>query len=382
MRALLLLVLMVGCDSAPSAAGDDDTTPSTDDDDDVTQPVDDARIASSGFPPSLACGASGTAMVTVENTGTSTWLASDVVRLGAVDDEDPLFDQGVRVDMDEGSAVAPGETYRFEFPLIGPQEPGTHLSDWRMVREGVRWFGEIAAAEVEVSCGSDDDDDTGPTCISGSFPGPHTNVQGAPQFAFEIPAVAGVEYRTFHVEFDTTPWWGDLQCYNTYYHPPTVIPIYHRMATLQYGHHWCQAGNVFNINMQGPNRNQLNVWVWNVEPQDYGNGCHEYDLVDILDGEAMSMPEGDVAHVEIDLDMPNLSMAFQIGADTYDATLLADQPLVASASHPLVFVLSFDQEPGVHCADENGVEDPANEQCCWPPSYDWTYENVAYELCE
>jgi hypothetical protein len=246
---------------------------------------------------------------------------------------------------------------------------------------------DATAGDDDDSTGDDDsttgdDDTTSPSCVTGSYVGPHSNVPGDPQIKIELPATEGVEYRTFHVEYDVTPWWGGLQCYNTYYHPPTVIPIYHRMATLQYGHHWCQAGNVFNINMQGPNRNQLNVWVWIVQPQDYGNGCHVYDLVTILDGESMSMPEGDLIHVSIDLDLPSLTMSFQIGSDSYSAPLMADQPLIASASHPLVFVLSFDQEPGVHCADENGVEDPANEQCCWPPSYDWAYEDLSYELCE
>lgn len=377
---------LAGCAKADdddiSAGSDDDATAQGDDDD--ASPADDARIVVSGFPETLECSGAGSAMVTVENTGTSTWLASDVVRLGAVDDDDPLYDQGVRVDMDEGSVVAPGETFRFDFPLVGADQAGTYVTDWQMVREGVRWFGEIASDEVAVTCGGDDDDDdaTEPPCVSGAFPGPHTNIPGNPQFDFEIPAATGVEYSTFHVEFDATPWWGDLQCYNTYYHPPQLIPIYHRMATLQYGHHWCQAGNLFNVNMQGPDRNRVNVWVWNVDPSDYGNGCQDYDLVTILDGGSMSMPGGDLVHVEIDLDMPALTMTMRIGSDTYTAALLADQPLEASASHPLVFVLSFDQEPGVHCADENGVEDPANEQCCWPPSYDWMYEDIAYELCE
>ncbi len=243
--------------------------------------------------------------------------------------------------------------------------------------------GDDDTGDDDTTPGDDDDDTTtGPNCVTGSFPGPYTAVPGDPQVKIQLDAVDGVEYSTFHVEFDATPWWGGLQCYNTYYHPPTVIPIYHRMATLQYGNHWCQAGNIFNINMQGPNKNRLNVWVWNVQPGDYGNGCHVYDLVTILDGESMSMPEGDVVPVTIDLDMPSLTMDFQIGSDHYTAPLMADQPLIASASHPLVFILSFDQEPGVHCADENGVEDPGNEQCCWPPSYNWIYEDIAYELCE
>jgi hypothetical protein len=93
--------------------------------------------------------------VTVRNTGHTTWTRAGGYKLGGVDDEDPLRD--TRVWLDEGDVVAPGVRFRFDLTLSAPADPGRRVSDWRMVRELVRWFGESAAAEVDVVC-----DDPGP----------------------------------------------------------------------------------------------------------------------------------------------------------------------------------------------------------------------------
>lgn len=136
------------------ATGDPDTgTPTTGDATGAAQD-DDAIVVSATLPTTLACGQAFAAAVTVRNVGGATWTRDDY-KLGAVDDGDPLFAGEPRVWLDVGTTVAPGGEVTFAFELAAPAEPGAYVTDWRMVHEGVQWFGATAASEVAVACDTD-----------------------------------------------------------------------------------------------------------------------------------------------------------------------------------------------------------------------------------
>jgi|GEM_PF-2592992 len=120
--------------------------------DSPTGDPDDAVIVSTSLPTDLACGDTVWASVTVRNTGHATWTWEDGYKLGAVDDSDDLYGPDVRVWLPEGASVAPGDTWTFDFELTAPQTEAELLTDWRMVHEGVRWFGEETSAVVAVQC--------------------------------------------------------------------------------------------------------------------------------------------------------------------------------------------------------------------------------------
>jgi len=120
---------------------------------------DSARIHYAAFPDTINCGESAMGHVIVENTGTATWTRDSEYKLGALNDHDPFFDsEDVRVWLQEGESVAPGERYSFEIELLGPDSLGTKRTDWQMVHEGVRWFGEVVEADIVSTC---EDRDTG-----------------------------------------------------------------------------------------------------------------------------------------------------------------------------------------------------------------------------
>lgn len=80
------------------------------------------------------------------NAGTQTWMANGDVKLGAVGNDDPLshiarfiLDQDVRY----------GETASFRY-FLTPEQAGTYLSEWQMLKEGSAWFGDIHSKEVAV----------------------------------------------------------------------------------------------------------------------------------------------------------------------------------------------------------------------------------------
>ncbi len=130
--------------------------PEVDDDDASEDPPeveqDVARIVEAELPTALACGESFEAAITVRNEGSADWTREAGFKLGALDDSDPLYEDGVRVWLEDDDLVTPGDEHTFEFTLTAPDEAGVYRTDWRMVHEGVRWFGPSAASDVAVAC--------------------------------------------------------------------------------------------------------------------------------------------------------------------------------------------------------------------------------------
>jgi len=110
--------------------------------------VDDAAIVSHTIPAQLTPGQQLNVGITVRNAGTTTWTA-DFYKLGAVEDSDPFA--ATRHLLNAGETVAPGAQRTFTIPFVAPFSTGMYTTDWRMVRDGVAWFGETLTRQVEVS---------------------------------------------------------------------------------------------------------------------------------------------------------------------------------------------------------------------------------------
>lgn len=110
-----------------------------------------ATLVSADFPEALACGAEAMAFVTVRNDGTATWTRASH-RLGGVDDADPFHAPDARIYLPDDVTVAPGQSFTFEIALRAPAQGGSYTSDWRMVHELVRWFGDAVARDIAVVC--------------------------------------------------------------------------------------------------------------------------------------------------------------------------------------------------------------------------------------
>lgn len=113
---------------------------------------DDAMIVAATLPTALACNQAFAAEVVVRNTGLATWTRDAGYKLGTVDDSDPFYPGDTRVWLPDGVVVAPGAEHAFSFDLKAPATPGDYVTDWQMVHEGIRWFGESAVQPVTVSC--------------------------------------------------------------------------------------------------------------------------------------------------------------------------------------------------------------------------------------
>jgi len=111
--------------------------------------TDAAVILSSTLPSVMIAGTTLEVSVTVQNTGATTWTRAAEYKLGAVNDNDP-FRQDTRVWLPEGVSIPPNSIYTFNFTLQAPITPDSYVTDWQMVHEGVRWFGNAVRKTVSV----------------------------------------------------------------------------------------------------------------------------------------------------------------------------------------------------------------------------------------
>jgi hypothetical protein len=103
--------------------------------------VNDAEFVSfSNVPNRLYPGETFDVSITMRNTGNTTWTSSDLYRLGAIDPQDNIYWGTNRIELPHD--VNPGDTVTFTATLQAPSEEGLYTFHWRMVQDGVAWFGD------------------------------------------------------------------------------------------------------------------------------------------------------------------------------------------------------------------------------------------------
>lgn len=112
-----------------------------------------AEVVKADFPAALGCGEAGVGTVVMRNTGRDTWTGASGFKLGAVGDADDFYGPDTRVYLADGVEVPPGGEAVFEVPLVAPGSAGARDTDWQMVLEHVQWFGAVAKARIDVTCG-------------------------------------------------------------------------------------------------------------------------------------------------------------------------------------------------------------------------------------
>ncbi|MFC1768695.1 NBR1-Ig-like domain-containing protein [Nanoarchaeota archaeon] len=123
----------------------------------------DAECVSHTFPSTMEPGESRVVTVTMRNSGTTTWNTIDGHKLG-------LWSQNVwgitRVDLPLG-VLPPGQTVTYSFTITAPSTEGTYNSLWRMIQEGVEWFGPTCGRAITVEAEPDDND---AECVAHTIP--------------------------------------------------------------------------------------------------------------------------------------------------------------------------------------------------------------------
>jgi hypothetical protein len=106
-------------------------------------------------PAEVRAGAVTTAVVELENAGTTTWRsrgdAGVLLAYHWLDDQgNPIVWDGIRTGLDR--TVEPGERLRTEIAIRGPIPPGHYRLAVDLVDEGRTWFAELGNPAPELSC--------------------------------------------------------------------------------------------------------------------------------------------------------------------------------------------------------------------------------------
>ena len=86
-----------------------------------------------------------TVSITFKNTGQCTWTAANGYELGSQNRENNTNWGTNRVLLGSSDAIAPGQSNTFVLNARAPSAAGTYAFQWRMVREGIDWFGPATA---------------------------------------------------------------------------------------------------------------------------------------------------------------------------------------------------------------------------------------------
>jgi hypothetical protein len=89
----------------------------------------------------MTAGEFSTVSITMKNTGNTTWTAGTNYRLGSQNPQDNMTWGLNRVALPND--VPPGATVTFTFDVFAPAKSGTFNLQWRMVQDGVEWFGPL-----------------------------------------------------------------------------------------------------------------------------------------------------------------------------------------------------------------------------------------------
>src|SRR5262245_61177327 len=113
-----------------------------------------AAFVSQSVPSSMTAGQRYTVSVTMRNTGTTSWTAAALFRLGAANPYDNTRWGMNRVLMGSSDNVAPGQQKTFTWTVTAPSTAGSYNFQWRMVRDGVAWFGPLSTNVVVAVSGA------------------------------------------------------------------------------------------------------------------------------------------------------------------------------------------------------------------------------------
>lgn len=104
-------------------------------------PEQNAVYVSKNIPKIMTKGQIATVSVTMRNTGGEIWTKSGNYRLGSYNPPDNLIWDIGRIDLSPTDRVGPGGEKQFTFTIKAPSVSGQYNFQWRMLKEGVSWFG-------------------------------------------------------------------------------------------------------------------------------------------------------------------------------------------------------------------------------------------------
>jgi len=108
----------------------------------------DSQFMWQNVPTTLAIGQKKVVYVNFKNTGTMPWTSAALIRLGSQNPRDNWTWGFNRVYLNSTESITTGSSKTFKFTITAPSTPGSYNFQWRMVKEGVKWFGAYSSNKV------------------------------------------------------------------------------------------------------------------------------------------------------------------------------------------------------------------------------------------
>ncbi len=105
-------------------------------------------VSQTGVPTTLAPGQTATVSVTMKNTGTTTWTKTNLTKLGSFNPQDNTLLCPNRIELNTDESIAPNQTKTFTFVIVAPATAGTFNFQWKMLQDGIGWFGKASTNQV------------------------------------------------------------------------------------------------------------------------------------------------------------------------------------------------------------------------------------------
>ena len=112
----------------------------------VGELANDARFIAQSVPATMVAGQLYDVTVTMRNSGANAWTAAELYRLSSQRPEDNDTWGTARVELERTTAAGANATFRFT--VTAPPAPGAYDFQWRMIQDGVAWFGEFTSNVV------------------------------------------------------------------------------------------------------------------------------------------------------------------------------------------------------------------------------------------
>ena len=112
----------------------------------VGELANDAGFIGQAVPPTMVVGQLYEVAVTLRNNGANAWTATSFYRLSSQQPADNDTWGTSRVELD--GTVVSGANATFRFTVTAPAAPGLYDFQWRMIQDGVGWFGEFTSNVV------------------------------------------------------------------------------------------------------------------------------------------------------------------------------------------------------------------------------------------
>lgn len=112
--------------------------------------INDASLVSISAPSSVVAGSSFSATITMNNNGNLSWTTAGSYALGSQSPQDNTTWGTGRWAL-PADPITAGQNAAFTRTFTAPTTPGTYTFAWKMVQDGVEWFGPVASVTITVT---------------------------------------------------------------------------------------------------------------------------------------------------------------------------------------------------------------------------------------